>query len=43
MKLTVYNIKGGVGKTDISRNLALTMDLAITTNEPSAHFLQAGG
>jgi cellulose biosynthesis protein BcsQ len=34
MKLTVYNIKGGVGKTDISLNLALTMDLAIVTNEP---------
>jgi len=34
MKLTVYNIKGGVGKTDISLNLALTMDLAIITNEP---------
>ena len=34
MKLTIYNIKGGVGKTDISLNLALTMDLAIITNEP---------
>lgn len=34
MKLTVYNIKGGVGKTDISLNLALTMNLAIITNEP---------
>lgn len=34
MKIVVYNIKGGVGKTDISLNLALTMDLAIITNEP---------
>ena len=34
MKITVYNIKGGAGKTDISLNLALTMGLAIVTNEP---------
>ena len=34
MKITVYNIKGGVGKTDISLNLALTMGFAIITNEP---------
>lgn len=34
MKIVVYNLKGGVGKTSISLNLALTMKLAIITNEP---------
>ena len=33
MKFTVYNIKGGVGKTNISLNLALTMDMNIITND----------
>lgn len=34
MKLTIYNLKGGVGKTHIALNLALTMDFGIITNEP---------
>jgi cellulose biosynthesis protein BcsQ len=33
MKLTIYNVKGGVGKTRIALNLALTMQFAIITNE----------
>ena len=34
MKITVANLKGGVGKTIISVNLALSLDLAVITNEP---------
>ncbi|MFZ2634197.1 MAG: hypothetical protein WA081_17425 [Desulfosalsimonadaceae bacterium] len=34
MKITTYNVKGGVGKTDISLNMALTLDYGIITNEP---------
>ncbi len=33
MKITVYNVKGGVGKTRIALNLAMTMNFAIITNE----------
>lgn len=33
MKILVYNIKGGQGKTDISTNLALTMDFNLITND----------
>lgn len=33
MKITVYNSKGGVGKTRISTNLALTLDYAVITND----------
>lgn len=33
MKLTVYNFKGGVGKTSISLNMALTLDYGIVTND----------
>jgi cellulose biosynthesis protein BcsQ len=33
MKITVYNFKGGTGKTSISMNLALTMDYAVVTND----------
>ena len=32
-RLTVYNIKGGTGKTRISLNLALTLGWGIITNE----------
>jgi len=34
MKILIYNIKGGQGKTDIALNLALTMDFNLITNEP---------
>ena len=34
MKIMIYNIKGGQGKTDISLNLALTLDFNMVTNEP---------
>ena len=33
MKISVYNFKGGVGKTLISLNLALTLDYAVVTND----------
>ena len=34
MKVTVYSIKGGAGKTPIAVNLALEMGWALGTNEP---------
>ena len=33
MKITVYNFKGGTGKTSIALNLALTMHYGIITND----------
>lgn len=33
-RLAVYHIKGGVGKTRIALNLALTMDFGVVTNDP---------
>ena len=34
MRIAVFNLKGGVGKTVISLNLALTLNYPIITNEP---------
>ena len=34
MKIMIYNIKGGQGKTDIALNLAMTMGFNFLTNEP---------
>jgi cellulose biosynthesis protein BcsQ len=33
MKITVYNFKGGVGKTSIALNIALSLDMGIITND----------
>jgi cellulose biosynthesis protein BcsQ len=33
MKITVYNFKGGVGKTSIALNIALSCDMGIITND----------
>lgn len=34
MKVTIYSIKGGAGKTPIATNLALELGWALATNEP---------
>lgn len=34
MKITVYSMKGGVGKTPIATNIALELGYALGTNEP---------
>ena len=33
MKLATYNVKGGVGKTSIAANFALTQNFGIVTND----------
>ena len=33
MKITVYNFKGGVGKTSIALNIVLSLDMGIITND----------
>ncbi len=33
MKILIYNIKGGQGKTSLALNLALTLDYGVITNE----------
>jgi len=33
MKITIYNKKGGAGKTPIATNIALTLGYAIASNE----------
>lgn len=40
MKITIYNFKGGVGKTRIAANIAMTLGFGIVTNDPYSPLTQ---